>query len=195
MPPDPMKVRATLLSSVLFLACSSGGGDVGNKASEPGPPDAAAPDARVDVVTEGVDYLIVTADPLAASAERLGAYRTSTGHRVAIGRVSDILAGETTRVGAVTKIRDWVKARYDKRDAARPFFLVLLGDATEDATVDATTVPAAEHKAGGNILTDNEYADMDGDDIPDLSVGRIAAATEADADAILEKTKKFESSY
>jgi hypothetical protein len=147
--------------------------------------------------SEAVDYLIVAANPLAASADQLAAFRASTGHEVAVGLVGDILGDETGRAAAALKLRDWVKARYDRRDPSRPFFLALLGDATDDATVDGSVVPAGEFvdANGTKILTDNVYADMDGDDLPDLAVGRIAVASAAEASAVLEKTKRFETSY
>jgi hypothetical protein len=186
--------RFSFLFAATLLACKS------DDRVAPAPP-VSPPPATADAATpaiETVDYVVVAANPLSASAERLKEYRESTGHKVTVGLVADILGSETDRAAGAARIRDWVKARYDKRDPARPFFLVLLGDSTDDASVDGTSVPAVDFvdpSTKSKIITDNTYADMDGDDIPDLAVGRIAVSSDAEADVVLEKTKRFESSY
>jgi hypothetical protein len=176
------------------VGCSSDAADDGGappteQPSDP-PPSASA--------IESVDYVIVSTNPLAGAADRLKAYRESKGLKVSVGLVGDILGGETNRAAGSAKVHDWIKARWEKRDPAKTFFVALLGDGTAEASIDDTTIPAGEwfdpfEKA--NVVTDNTYADMDGDDIPDLAIGRIAVASEAEADVILEKTKRFEANY
>jgi hypothetical protein len=60
-------------------------------------------------------------------------------------------------------------------------------DARADAPETARPVQAATQ-----IATDNLYADLDGDLVPDVAVGRVTAASSADVAAFVEKTLAYE---
>lgn len=217
---EPAKKRAVLMSILtrpryrgflgIFALSSSlalvhcGGDDTNSGAApapEPGPNDDAGPVATPEPPTPGADYLIVTADTLAASAEHFKAYRESTGHKVAVRTVSSIVVPASKKSDvAAQKIHDFVKAQYEVRaDKTKPFFLLLLGDATEDETFGPADVPAGHYVDKDDdtttITTDNVYADVDGDHLPDLAVGRVPVATDAEADGVLGRTKAYEATY
>jgi hypothetical protein len=196
-----MRLKLLLLLSIgLSASCSSASSD---SAAPQGPaattpPNASPQSAPPAPVVAQADYLVIAADSLAASAHRFESYRNGTGHKVAFVLASEIAGGTTDATAVVAKIHDRVKLQFDARDPSKPFFVLIVGDAVEDAPFDSAHVPAGsytEPSDGSKITTDNLYADMDGDNIPDLAVGRIAASSDADVDTVLDKTKKSESTY
>jgi hypothetical protein len=85
-------------------------------------------------------------------------------------------------------------------------YLVLVGDAEPDMAADprvrARCVPVHWAKAEVNVLwgsephiaTDNWYADLDDDQVPDIAVGRLTADTPEELSAIVQKTLSYEKS-
>jgi len=150
--------------------------------------DAGKPSARP------VDYVILTADTLAASAARWRDWR-ATGHVVELAQIGKIVGDKTSPDDVTAAIHDWVQVRFAARDTKQPFFVLLLGDAN-GGTVGPDVVPAASvSSASGAITTDNSYADMDGDGIPDVALGRVPVRSDADVDRVRAKITAYESTY
>jgi hypothetical protein len=192
-----MRLRPAIFAALSCAAFSCGGGSSSGTPGQPGGPDMMAANGP-PVITPQADYLIVTASTLSESAQRYKSYRESTGHTVAFATSSSILAGETDSNAAAMKIREHVKAQYAARDQKRPFFVLVIGDAEGGKPVDDGHVPTGQYMEpfdGSMIATDNIYADMDGDHIPDLAVGRIPVSSNDDVDLVLGKTKAYESTY
>lgn len=140
------------------------------------------------------DYLILSADTLSASATRWRDWRAKD-HVVQIGLVSAVVGNATTQVDATAAIHDWVKARWSARDTKKPFYVLIVGDANGDK-VETTGVPVASApSASGPVVTDNVFADMTDDGIPDLDIGRIPVSTDDDVDRVRAKIAKYESTY
>ena len=77
-----------------------------------------------------VDYMIITADGLAAEAEAIRAYRKSTCYVTGLITMSEIIAGMAgTDIEEELKMR--IRSIYELRDPERPFFVLLVGDAEE----------------------------------------------------------------
>ncbi len=172
----------------------------GSSESSPAAP-ATGTDAGADVaadappVVAGLDYLIIAADPLMKSAQRFADFRKSTGQFVELTAASTLVAGKN-QLEASKAIQAHVKARYEARDPAKAFYVLIVGDADEGVTND--TVPAAawnDPETSLAVTTDNVYADMNGDDIPDLALGRIPARTDEEVDRVLAKVRAYESTY
>jgi hypothetical protein len=143
------------------------------------------------------DYLIIAADGLAASAIRYRDFRRASGFNVDLAMVGDIVGSSTDAAGATARMRDYVRSRYQDRASERPMYLLLLGDAQPSWPGDRSGVPAGTwQSASGDVVTsDNVYADVDGDDVPDLAVGRITADSDAEADLVRAKVAAFEANY
>lgn len=108
-------------------------------------------------------------------------------HRSAQGHVLTVVAPPRT----ANELQRLVRAAAQSKDLK---YLLLIGD------VDAT--PTGYVKAEVNILwgseptiaTDSIYADLDGDEVPDLAVGRIPADSPAELQAVVRKLTRYEQS-
>lgn len=145
-----------------------------------------------------VDYLIVTADGLVQTAQSFADYRESTGHTVVTITVSEVKSGQGLATDASIRagIQEWVRAHFELRDKDRPFFLLIVGDAHwSDNPVDQC-VPAGQWAGGWQgAWSDNHYADMDMDRVPDLAVGRLPIRTNPVGLDILERIVQHETTY
>jgi hypothetical protein len=194
--------------SLFFAACGDTGHSVG-----PGPDGGSAADlataevgadvglgdqgqpfeqgAQPDAIPAGtIDYLLLAPGFLSTSAKRHQAYRDKTGHGVAVVLVDNLAPAGADAPTVAAAIKATVKKYYDLRDPTRPFYVLLLGDGTMPIPPGTYTDPSS-----GPIATDNTYADMDGDDLPDLLVGRISAHSDKEAGVILDKIESYEKSY
>lgn len=154
----------------------------------------SAPDAGKDAGPPALDYLVIAADSLAASAGRWRDWR-ATDHKVELVTTTKATNGASTQADATAAIRAFVKARFDARDPSKPFFVLLVGDA-DGNKVSADTVPVATYAwAEGPVTNDNAYADMDDDGVPDLAIGRIPARTDEEVDRVRAKIAAYESTY
>ncbi len=166
-------------------------------------PNTPPTPVRPGAASPPVDYVIVAADLLQASARRWKAFRQRSGYRVELVLTSTLVAAstpakarsETLRRG----IRAHLQARWKARDPAKPLYVLLLGDAHHPLPAwthqNAATPTKSNPRTRAPIVTDNPYADMDGDGIPDLALGRIPALSDAEADRVLRKTERYESTY
>lgn len=158
---------------------------------------ADAPAAPPDTADPSVSYLIIAADALAESAKRYEDYRIETGHTVVMTLLSSITQGATDQTIAVERVQQHVHEHHERRDPNSPLFVLILGDADESSAGGPSLVPTGQHiEPDGRVVTsDNVYADMDGDGIPEVAVGRIPVSTDADVDRVREKVAHYESTY
>ncbi len=152
---------------------------------------------RADPPSGGkVDYLIIAGDRLAASAERYRAFRAASGHVVELALVGELSRTGATKQDRIAAIGAHVRARYEQgRDLTRPFYLLLIGDADEHLPVGTYHDPYRHAEIPSDISSDNLYADIDGDHLPDLSVGRIPANTDEQVDQARERVAAYERDY
>ena len=175
---------------------------VGGNAPDPGIDAAGSADSDITSVDSGIsrapDYMIVAADGLAVSARRYRDFRQAAGFNVDLAMVGDIVGDATDASSASARILDHVRARYQARDSKRPMYLLLLGDAQATWPGDHSGVPAGTwHATAGSasVASDNVFADMDGDDVPDIAVGRITADSDAEADLVRAKVAAYETTH
>ncbi len=153
----------------------------------------------VPVVVDGVNYLVIASDSLLESANELAAYRESRGYRTRVLTRSDVLGSEVASTAKWENMaRGKIKQAFTALGGAETLFVVLVGDAESDSEVGFTRplpVVQCENVLTDICYTDNRIADMDGDNIPDVAIGRIAAKTDAEVRAYLDKVKAHEASY
>jgi len=73
-------------------------------------------------------------------------------------------------------------------------WVLLLGDTEQVRCFERPVKAIAQWEREPNIATDLPYADLDGDDLPDLAVGRLPARTVEEAQAMLARVVKYETS-
>jgi len=174
--------------------------DVGSAldASPVGDADGEVPAIDTEKPSGPPDYLMVAADELAASAQRYRDFRRAGGFGVDLVMAGDV-AGDASDVStASARIRDFIRARYQAHDSNHVFYLLLLGDAQTTWGKDHVGVPAGtwmDPSTSASVDSDNVYADVDGDDVPDFAVGRITADSDAELDLVRAKVAAYETTH
>ena len=143
------------------------------------------------------DYLVITAVGLLEAAEAFAAHRVTTGHTPLVRTVEDVAGAGASRDEVIAALTSWVDHHFEARDAGRPFYLLIVGDADESYSEPDVMVPASYWPGAGYqpCWSDNVYGDMDGDHVPDLALGRLPIRTPAEGLAILKKVVEHETTY
>lgn len=170
-----------LLVTLIFLTTGSAGCLPPVSSTDGGVQDAGtAPPAT---------YLIVSADELLDAAEAFADYRAERGQTPQVHSLSSLVGDDVTYEALVARVHALIQESIDQLDEGMPVFLLLLGDAPG-------LLPAQYYlNPQGNCDSDNGYADLDGDQIPDIPVGRVPARSNEQALAYLAKVQAHESSY
>ncbi len=137
---------------------------------------SAAPIAPADE-RYGYEYIIITSGdaPFTAWADSIRALRTLQGIRTGVFTTDEI--GSTW-----SEIKDFLTDAYVSWEIPPAAFL-LLGD--HPGTGNSTGIPAPIW--GGSIPSDNIYADVNGDDLPDMVPARMTARSETELAAMVGK--------
>ncbi len=190
-PEDPGLVFLDVIDLAIPRVDPSGNAEVLSVAAY----DASAPDLR------GVDYLIVTHADFLAAAERLRGLKESEGYRVAVVDVDRAYDRYSSGVVEANAIRALIAELESPRLRRRARYVVLLGDDTYDprdflGIGDRSYVPSLYGWDGvfGRVPSETRYADMNGDDSPEVAIGRLPARTAAEADLLVEKIARFRES-
>ncbi len=142
---------------------------------------------------EAPDVAVVTARQFRETMQPWIRYRQGQGHRVAV------VAGDRSLPEIRRELQDLARG-------GRLRYVLLVGDADPamyaDAEVRARSVPTGYAEAKVNVLwgsephiaTDNPYADLSGDGLPELAVGRLPANSAAELETMLAKTLAYERS-
>ena len=153
-------------------------------------PSSALPRARVSL-SPGA-YVVLAQDDLVEVAEELAGYRRGQGYSTEVHTVSELVGVG----GAARTLVLALRARLGPLAAKAPVHLALLGDAPGPGEATAGRIPALPcDNLYGGCWTDNAYADIDGDGLPDLALGRIPARSAAQARAYLARLKTHEGRY
>jgi Peptidase family C25 len=126
-------------------------------------------------VARADEILVITPDEFAPALKAWREHREKQGMKVTVKPVAADL-------------------REEVRGALGPKYVLLLGDVKRVPCTyaDADTIRIWERDT--KIATDNHLADIDGDDVPDIAVGRIPADSREEAEAMLGKVVAYETS-
>ena len=135
------------------------------------------------------DTLVVCPAEFRAALEPWEAFRVAQGHEIA---VIDVPTSAAELRSAIRAIAALGKLKY----------VVLIGDVPtgRESSARRLTVPTNYLKATVNtrwgsqphIASDLPYADVDGDHVPDLAVGRIPADSPAELSSVVRKILRYE---
>jgi hypothetical protein len=124
------------------------------------------------------DVLVIAPDELARALPAWRRHREAQGHAIAVRPPGPDLRALVQAVHAESggKLR----------------FVLLLGDVRQVACTYAPAVTIRPWEKDTRIATDHHLSDLDGDDLPDVAVGRIPADTPEEAEAMLGKVIAYE---
>ena len=134
----------------------------------------------------GCEYLIITPDnqTFIEAAQELANYRTRQGILTKVMSVAE--------AGAYTPglLRMWIRDIYENWDIP-PAAVCILGDHGDDYT---QYVPAfrTQSPKDGFISSDNPYADVDNDNLPDICFSRLVAQNESELPIFIGKQMEYE---
>jgi len=124
------------------------------------------------------DMLVVAPENFHAALTKWRAHKTAAGLRIAVEVPTDDVAAQ-------------VRAAYKESEGTLRF-VMLVGD-TDQVPCDYVMANAiAPHERDPRIATDAKIADLDGDGLPDLAVGRIPAQTPEQAARLLARSVAYE---
>ena len=135
---------------------------------------------------ENVEYVIVTPDDpvFIAWADSLKKFRIEQG--ISTGVIT------TTEIGGNTfnAIKTFVDNAFNNWTTPPSAFLLLGDDGSSGSTV--TSSDDYSHPYSGTYISDNYYADVDGDDLPDIVFARITARNETELQNMVGKILSYE---
>ena len=134
----------------------------------------------------GCEYLILTPDNDAfmSAAQELANYRTRQGIYTKVMSIGETGATNTR------EIRQWFRDIYNEWDIP-PVAVCILADHGENLT---QKIPAFQtlHPIEEYVNTDNPYADIDDDILPDMCFSRLVAANESELSLFIGKQIEYE---
>ena len=157
-------------------------------------PEAEASGQRARQTSPNVDTLVFCPSPFRSALKPWLDYRRQQGHRI------QVLTPAATAVEMKQQIAK-VAAGQAEAVPHKLAHLVLIGDAYDQNANSKLLVPTeyvlsrATFKMGAEpeIATDNPYADLDGDGIPDISVGRIPVDSAKELSQFIARVIAYES--
>ncbi len=151
-----------------------------------------------NATSNGANVVYITHRDFAASVAPLKALRESQGYRVAVVDVEDLYDEFSAGLESPAAIRGFV-ARARATWSVKPTFVTFVGDGTHDpknylGAGDFSFVPSKLIDASAvEMASDDWLVDGNGDDLPDVAVGRLPVRTAAEASAMIAKIVAFES--
>ena len=138
----------------------------------------------------GWEYLIITPDNDAfyEAGKELAEYRTKQGIYAKTMRVTEI-DNPTGQMGQ-TVIKKWIRDAYANWDIP-PVAVCIIGESSNDLqqhVPGCTTL----HPSDNFITSDNPYADVNDDFLPDICFSRILAQNEEELPVLIGKIKEYE---
>ncbi|MCD4744861.1 MAG: T9SS type A sorting domain-containing protein [Bacteroidales bacterium] len=134
---------------------------------------------------EGFEYIIITPDDpgFIAWADSIRSFRIKQGIRTGIVTISEI--GGNTRYD----IENYINNAYNNWDIP-PSAVLLLAD--YGISGNAITSAHLAHTVSGGYISDNVFADINNDDLPDIAFARITAQNAIHLETMIGKFLEYE---
>jgi hypothetical protein len=136
---------------------------------------------------DGVEYIIIVPDDtdFINWGQTVADFRQEQGISSGVYTVTGI-GGNT-----VAAIESFISNAYNSWSTA-PVAFLLLGDYAADGQPGGITSPSQPHPYSGTFVTDNAFADIDGDHLPDLVNARITARNAGELAIMINKYIDYE---
>ena len=135
---------------------------------------------------EGAEYIIVTPNnnAWAPFAKELKDFRTKQGIITKVYRLDEM------NVSSIGQLESWIDNAYNTWEIA-PVAVCFMADHNTDMTqgIPAQTVSHPEHST---CISDNPYADVNGDHLPDMTFSRLVASNADELSVIVAKQIGYE---
>ncbi len=172
---------------------------------------AAASDAATDVADawadspstlaskkNKADYIIITTKELAAAAQELADYRKGQKLKTMVVDLEDIMDEFNYGISSPKAIHAFLAYAYANWKKA-PKYVLLAGDGTydykDDMGIGDNLVPTLMAETPDGLSpSDNLFADMDNDHVPDIAIGRLPVLTAEELRSVISKIIAYESS-
>ncbi len=149
--------------------------------------------------TNRIDYLVISSRALAAAAQELADYRAGQGLRVGVATYEDLcdwMAGGLSTPEAIPALLAYATETW----AEAPWMVVLAGNGHYDylgaLSNEVNHVPPMLLQTmDGLFAADGLLADLDGDELADVAIGRLPALTAAELAGMIAKIKASELSF
>ena len=164
-------------------------------------PDTMAPDVGPDLKSRAnqADYIIITHHSFTDALAPLVGLRRSQGLGVMVVDVQDIYNQFNYGVFSPQAIKDFLAYAHSYWRGPAPLFVLLAGDATFDYQdymelgVENLVPAYLVYSSGfGETVSDNWYADIDDDALPEMFIGRLPVNTPAELSAVIDKITAYE---
>jgi hypothetical protein len=148
----------------------------------------------------GADYIVITHSDFEASLAPLVDHRASQGLRVVVVDVEALYDRFGDGRMSPEAIRAFLSHAYTNWPGAPPLYVLLVGDGTYDprgyrADSGPTYLPPYLDDVDpwlGETSSDHHYADLTGDRLPDLRLGRLPVNTPDEVAAVVNKIITYE---
>lgn len=142
------------------------------------------------------DYIIITTKELVTAARELAGYRQKQGLASMVVDLEDIMDEFNYGISSPEAIHDFLAHAYAKWKTA-PKYVLLAGDGTYDYRdnmgIGDNLVPTLMAETPWFITpSDNLFADMDGDHLPDIAIGRLPVLTSEELGSVIKKIITYE---
>ena len=136
---------------------------------------------------EGYEYLIIIPnnDGFEEPAQRLKEYRMQQGILTEVYRLDQIPASTTA------EMKTWFHNAYNTWEIA-PVAVLLFADHTTNMSQGIPAEEIYHSSSYGNCITDNQYADVTGDKLPEMVFARLVAANATEAAMMADKQIEYE---
>jgi hypothetical protein len=154
--------------------------------------DLFKPNMGADYLAIGPDELLIELQPLIKFRESQGMHTLS----IPVQLIYDQFGDGLEEPDAIKKFLEYSYSHWDPH----PRYVLLVGDGSYDplgnvSSADANQLPTffLHTEYGGETASDVFFAELNGDNLPDISIGRIPARQPDDVQIFVEKTLEYES--
>jgi len=146
----------------------------------------------------GADYLIIAPAELTSASQVLANYRQRQGLRTTVVELEDIMDEFNYGIYSPEAIRNFLSYTYYNSSKA-PRYVVLAGEGTFDyrdhqGYGDNLIPPLMIATPQGLFPSDNLFADINGDHIPEMAIGRLPVVTSEELTNVISKIINYENS-
>ena len=157
------------------------------------------PPSPLETPANGADYIVIAHPSLVEAVQPLLTWRQEQGLRTTLVTTEQVFDRFSQGVPDPAAITDFLRWASTEWPGPAPRFVLLAGDASYDPRdfsngPNKDLVPTHFHPTTemGETAGDNPLADITGDGLPDLAIGRLPAQTPAQMAAMVAKTIAYE---